>query len=133
MNIKEIKGVESGQGQKLRAAGVGSVEALIERGRTRSDRSKLAEATEIPEREILQWVNRADLMRLKGVGSEYSDLLEATGIDSCLELSHRVPDHLHDKMDETNRTERLVRRIPTASEVERWIVEAKSMARAVEH
>jgi hypothetical protein len=78
-------------------------------------------------------VNRADLMRIKGVGSEYSDLLEAAGVDSCLELSHRVPEHLHQKVEEVNRSEGLVRRLPTVHEVEQWVTAARSMERVIEH
>jgi len=91
MNIDEIEGISTTYGKKLSAVGVGTVEVLLEKGGRRLSREKLAEATGISEKLILEWVNRADLMRIKGVGAEYSDLLEAAGVDSCLELSHRVP------------------------------------------
>ena len=133
MNIEEIEGISTAYGRKLGGVGVGTVEALLEQGGRRVSREKLAEATGISEKLILEWVNRADLMRIKGVGSEYSDLLEAAGVDSCLELSHRVPANLHRKMEEINAARKLVRRMPTESEVAQWVAAAKSMPKVVEH
>jgi predicted flap endonuclease-1-like 5' DNA nuclease len=133
MNIDEIEGISTTYGKKLSAVGVGTVEVLLEKGGRRLSREKLAEATGISEKLILEWVNRADLMRIKGVGSEYSDLLEAAGVDSCLELSHRVPVNLHKKMEEINDARKLVRRLPTETEVTQWVAIAKSMPKVVEH
>ena len=133
MNIEEIEGIGTDYGKKLGAAGVGTVEVLLEKGGRRLSREKLSEATGISEKQILAWVNRADLMRVKGVGSEYSDLLEAAGVDSCLELSHRVPANLHRKMEEINSARKLVRRLPTEHEVTGWVSAAKSMPKVVEH
>jgi hypothetical protein len=133
MRIDEIEGVSGEYGQKLSAAGVGTVESLLDKGAKRRNRHQLAEATGISETLILKWVNRADLMRVKGVGSEYSDLLEAAGVDSPRELSHRAPTHLRHKMDEINTAKKLVRRLPTEAEITAWIAEAKAMPRVVEH
>jgi len=133
MNIEEIEGISTEYGKKLGAAGVGTVEVLLEKGGRRLSREKLAEATGISQKLILEWVNRADLMRIKGVGSEYSDLLEAAGVDSCLELSHRVPNNLFRKMEEINGARKVVRRLPTESEVTQWVEAAKSMPKVVEH
>jgi hypothetical protein len=133
MNIEDIDGIGTDYSKKLGAAGVGTVEVLLEKGGRRLSRGKLSEATGISEKLILEWVNRADLMRIKGVGSEYSDLLEAAGVDSCLELSHRVPANLFRKMEEVNGARKLVRRLPTESEVTQWVDAAKSMPKVVEH
>ena len=133
MNIQEIEGIGDANGKKLNAAGVGTVEALLARGSHRGERQKLAEATGIPEKQILEWVNHADLMRIKGVGSEYSDLLEAAGVDSCAELSRRAPVNLVQKMGEVNAARKLVRRLPTEQEVAEWVASARGMPRVVEH
>jgi hypothetical protein len=133
MNIEEIEGISTAYGRKLGAAGVGTVETLLDKGGRRLSRGKLADDTGISEKLILEWVNRADLMRIKGVGSEYSDLLEAAGVDTCLELSHRVPANLHRKMEEINSARKLVRRMPTETEVTQWVEAAKSMPKVVEH
>lgn len=133
MKIEEIEGLSGTYGQMLSGAGVSTVESLLDKGGKKRSRKALAEATGISETMILKWVNRADLMRVKGIGSEYSDLLETVGVDSPQELSHRVAGHLHSKMEEVNTAKKLVRRVPTEAEITTWISEAKAMPRMVEH
>ena len=129
--VIDIESIGPAYAAKLEAAGVGTVEALLSRGGSPKGRKDLAEATSIDQAKILEWVNRADLMRIKGVGSEYSDLLEAAGVDTVKELATRRPDNLHAKMLETNDQKKLVRRPPTAADVEKWVAEAKSLPPAV--
>jgi hypothetical protein len=133
MKIEEIEGIDAAYSKKLGAASVGTVEVLLEKGSRRLSREKLAGATGISEKLILEWVNRADLMRIKGVGPEYSDLLEAAGVDSCLELSLRLPANLLKKMEAINCALRLVDRLPTETEVSQWVAVAKAMPKVVEH
>jgi predicted flap endonuclease-1-like 5' DNA nuclease len=102
MNVEEIEGVGKTYANKLKTAGISTVEELLQKSGKKGGRQGLAQATGISERDILEWVNRADLIRVKGVGSEFSDLLEAAGVDSCTELAHRTPAHLHAKMAEVN-------------------------------
>lgn len=129
--IIEIEGIGDTFAAKLEAAGVATVEALLEKGGSASGRKALAEATGLSTDRILEWVNRADLMRIKGVGSEYSDLLEAAGVDTVKELATRRPDNLHAKLAEVNEAKSLVRRVPTQNEVEAWVAEAKTLPPAV--
>lgn len=129
--IEEIEGIGPVYGGRLSDAGIPTVEALLEQGGTPRGRKTIAEATGIDATHILDWVNRADLMRVNGVGSEYADLLENSGVDSVKELSHRRPDNLHAKMLEVNEEKHLVRRTPALSEVERWVAEAKTLPGAV--
>lgn len=131
MNVVEIEGVGPAGAEKLAAAGVKTTEALLAKGGSPNGRKDLAAATGIDEKKILQWVNRSDLMRVKGVGSEYSDLLEAAGVDTVKELAMRRADNLQAKMTELNDQKKLVRRVPTLSEVEAWITHAKTLPAAV--
>jgi predicted flap endonuclease-1-like 5' DNA nuclease len=133
MNIEDIEGIGKVYGDKLTAVGVKTVEELLEQGAKPRGREKLVDSTGISHKLILKWVNRADLYRLKGVGQEYSDLLEASGVDSPLELSHRVPKNLHTKMEEVNSSKKLVRRVPTLADVQTWVAEAKALPKVVEH
>jgi predicted flap endonuclease-1-like 5' DNA nuclease len=94
---------------------------------------RLPDESGIDERKLLEWVNHADLMRIKGVGSEYSDLLEAAGVDSVPELANRNAENLLAKMAEVNAAKKLVRRDPSLSEVQRWVAEAKTLDRIVTH
>lgn len=125
--IIEIEGIGEVFAAKFQAAGITSVEALLERGASRKGREEVATATGIETGRILEWVNRADLMRIKGVGSEYSDLLEAAGVDTVKELATRNAANLFAKLEEVNAAKKLVRRTPTAPEVEKWVDEAKTL------
>lgn len=125
--IIEIEGIGEVFAAKLEGVGVPTVEALLQQGGTPGGRKALAEKTELSTDRILEWVNRADLMRIKGVGSEYSDLLEASGVDTVKELAMRRPDNLQAKMVEVNEAKKLVRRVPTLNEVDAWVGEAKTL------
>ncbi len=125
--IDTIEGLSHRQATKLRKARVRTTEALLKTGATRRGRRELAAASDLPERSILGWVNRADLMRVQGVGEEYSDLLEAAGVDTIKELRRRNPRNLLGRMIEVNKKKRLVRRLPTEAMVERWVDHAKSL------
>ncbi len=82
---------------------------------------------------LLNWVNMADLARIKGVGEEYSELLHQAGVDTVVELAKRVPANLHAKLTETANQKNLVRAVPSLSQVEKWVAEAKTLPRVIEH
>ncbi|MDY7026097.1 MAG: DUF4332 domain-containing protein [Pseudomonadota bacterium] len=131
--ITEIEGIGEAQGAKLQAAGIKTVEALLEQCCGKSARAKLAEETGISEKLILSWVNRADLTRIKGVSTQYADLLEASGVDTVPELKMRKPENLHAKMAEVNEAKKLVRQVPGLSQVESWVEQAKTLEKKVTH
>lgn len=128
-----IEGIGPVYEQKLQEAGVKTIEALLERGATPQGRKELAEGTGIGDERILDWVNRADLFRIKGVGEEYSDLLEAAGVDTVVELSRRNAENLYAKLTEVNAEKELVRRLPTLSQVGNWIEQAKELPRKINY
>jgi predicted flap endonuclease-1-like 5' DNA nuclease len=129
--LEEIEGIGATQAKKLEQAGVKKVEELLEKGTTPKGRQDLAEATGISAKLILRWVNMADLFRIKGVGEEYADLLEAVGVDTVKELAQRKAENLHAKMAEVNEQKKLVRAVPALSQVEQWIAQAKELPRVV--
>lgn len=131
--LVSIEGVGDVLAKKLIEAGVRTAEALLDKGATSKGRKALAEASGISEKSILEWVNRVDLARIKGVGSEFSDLLEAVGVDTVPELSHRVPENLLAKMVAVNTEKKLVRRLPTLNQVTDWVAQAKALPRVVEY
>jgi predicted flap endonuclease-1-like 5' DNA nuclease len=133
VNVEDIEGIGPAYAQKLKEAGVGTVSALLENGATRALRDGLAETTGIAQKKILEWVNHADLMRVKGIGAEYSDLLEAAGVDSVAELAQRNAANLMQKLTETNTAKALVRALPTQEQVAGWIEQAKTLPRVVSH
>jgi predicted RecB family nuclease len=123
-SIDTIEGISHKQATALRKARIRTVEALLKKGSTRKGRREIAAATTISEKLVLEWVNRADLMRVRGVGEEYSDLLEAAGVDTVKELRRRNAGNLLAAMVAINAKERLVRRLPTEAMVLRWVEHA---------
>lgn len=126
-NIATIEGIGPVYAEKLAAAGIKTVEALLDAAKDPKGRQTLAEATGIDASRILKWANMADLMRIKGVGEEYSELLEAAGVDTVKELKHRNAENLHAKMEEINEAKKLVRQTPSLKSVGEWIEQAKTL------
>jgi predicted RecB family nuclease len=126
-----VEGIAETYKAKLQVVGVGTVEALLERGASPKGRAEMAEATGISDKLILKWVNHADLFRIKGVAGEYAELLEAAGVDTVPELAQRNAGNLHSKLVETNAAKHLVRQVPSQKQVETWIAEAKELPRIV--
>jgi predicted flap endonuclease-1-like 5' DNA nuclease len=127
--IKEIEGIGETYAPKLQSVGIKTVAELLERGKTPKGRKELAEDTGISEKLILKWVDMSDLFRIKGIGPEYSELLEKAGVDTVKELRHRVPEHLHAKLKEANTMtgKRLVRALPGLKAVQAWVEAAKQL------
>jgi len=131
--IEDVEGIGPTYGEKLRAAGVMNTDQLLAAGKTMKGRAALAQKTGISEAQILKWVNMVDLYRIKGVGSEFSELLEASGVDTVKELKHRVAANLVQKMNEVNAQKKLTRRVPTETVVTDWIEQARKLPAAVEY
>jgi len=122
-----IEGIGETYAGKLAEAGISTTQGLLKAGATPKGRKALFEKTGINEKLILEWVNLADLFRIKGVGEEYSDLLEAAGVDTVKELRNRNPVNLFEALKATNDKEHLVRRIPSLAAVKTWVEHAKSL------
>ncbi|MDH3192361.1 MAG: DUF4332 domain-containing protein, partial [Nitrosopumilus sp.] len=133
LKITEIEGIGPAYAEKLESAGVKNSDHLLDTGKTPKGRKNLAEKTGISSKLILEWVNLCDLIRIKGVGEEYSDLLEEAGVDTVVELSNRNAENLQKKMLEVNNKKNLVKRTPRLNEVESWISQAKNLPRKVEY
>ena len=131
--ITEIEGIGAKFADQLRGCGVRTCGSLLDKGATKKGRKLLAEETGISEKLILEWVNRADLMRVNGVSRQYSDLLEAAGVDTVKELRRRNAENLAEKMLEVNEARNLVRRPPSAKVVAKWITAAADMDVVVTH
>jgi len=131
--ITDIEGIGEAYAVKLRQAGVSTTESLLQKGGTPKGRQELAKATGFSTKMILNWVNRADLYRVNGIGAQYSDLLEAAGVDTVPELATRKPEALLEALTKVNEKKNLVNLMPGLSRVEAWVKQAKSLKRAVEY
>ncbi|SON54836.1 Pathogenicity locus [Hartmannibacter diazotrophicus] len=125
--ISKIEGIGPKYSAVLASVGVATTGKLLDRAKDPKGRKELAEASGLDEGQILKWANMADLMRVKGVGEEYSELLEAAGVDTVKELRHRNAENLTAKMVEVNAERKLVRQLPSGKLVEAWVEQAKTM------
>ena len=133
MRIIDIQGIGPAYADKLAKVGIRTTDALLKEGATPDGRKKISDSVGISHDLILKWVNMADLYRIKGIGSQYSELLEAAGVDTVVELSKRVADHLNGKMIEINQAKNLINGMPGIKRIQRWIEQAKKLPRVVSY
>ncbi len=133
MRIIDLQGIGPAYAEKLTKVGIRTTNALLEEGCSPQGRQQIAQATGISHELILKWVNMADLYRIKGIGSQYSELLEAAGVDTVVELSKRVAEHLNSKMVEVNQAKNLTNGVPGLKRIQNWIEQAKALPRVVSY
>lgn len=131
--IDQIEGIGPVSAEKLGTAGIKSTDDLLKMCCDAKGRKSTAEKTGLGENQLLKWTNMADLMRISGVGEEYSELLEAAGVDTVKELRNRRADNLASKMSEINKLKKLTRTVPSEKQVARWVEQAKSMEAVITH
>ena len=131
--LSEIEGIGATYQAKLEAEGITTVEKLLDSCCEKKMRTEIANKTEVSEKLILNWVNRADLSRVKGISTQYADLLECAGVDTVPELAQRNTENLHTKMQEINVEKKLVRQVPGLNQVVDWVAQAKQLPRKVNY
>ncbi len=129
--IIDIEGIGEVYTEKLAGIGITTTQALLKRGSTPKGRQEIAESGDISGKLVLEWVNRADLFRIKGVAEEYSDLLEVAGVDTVPELAQRNPENLYNALAEANAAKKVVRRLPSKAQVADWVAQAKDLPREI--
>lgn len=125
--LLDVEGIGPVYAEKLAASGLQTTDHLLEHGGTKSGRAKLAESTGISGHLILKWVNHSDLFRIKGIAGQFAELLEASGVDTVKEFSHRVPENLHKKLEEVNAEKKLTHRVPSLSELTDMVAQAQKL------
>ncbi len=131
--INLIEGIGDAYCAKLNEAGIVSVEQMLDACKTRQDRKALAAKSGVTEEQVLLWANHADLFRIKGVSSQYADLLEAAGVDTVKELAQRNPENLTERMEKLNEEKHLVRTVPYLKMVRKWVAQAQELPRILEY
>jgi predicted flap endonuclease-1-like 5' DNA nuclease len=131
--IEDIEGIGPVRAEKFRGAGIKDTDSLLAGCQTRQQRDALAEATGMPAAQLLKFANMADLYRVPGIGSEFAELLEVAGVDTVPELAQRNPANLAEALLAANTAKNLTRRVPSETEVAKWVQQAKSLPRALEY
>ena len=132
-SLIKIEGIGEKYATKLKMVGISTTETLLDKGKTPEGRQTISKKSGITKTLILEWVNLADLFRIKGVGEEYSDLLEEAGVDTVVELSQRNPANLYEKVVEVNKKKKLVRKLPTQDQISDWVKQAMKLPRVVSY
>ncbi|MBQ7157445.1 MAG: DUF4332 domain-containing protein [Bacteroidaceae bacterium] len=125
--IIDVEGIGPAYAAKLEAAGIKTTDEYLQKCAAPAGRKALAEETGISPKLILTWANHADLFRINGIAGQFAELLEAAGVDTVKELKHRVPANLHPKLIEINEQKNLCNRVPSVSELEKMIAQAKDL------
>jgi hypothetical protein len=131
--LETVEGIAGFYAGRLRDAGIATTGALLTAGAFPRGRDDIAERTGISGKLVLEWVNHVDLFRIKGVGEEYADLLEEAGVDTVPELAQRNADNLYAKLQQVNLERNLVRRLPSQSQVQDWVEQAKVLPRVIQY
>jgi predicted flap endonuclease-1-like 5' DNA nuclease len=132
-SLATVNGVGLKGAPKLRAAGIRTTHSLLGKGATRQGRKEISEQSGLTETQVLQLVNHADLFRIRGAGREYVELLEAAGVATVVDLSLRAAESLHQRLVKVNQKRKLVRKVPTLTQVRTWVASAKLLPRAVKY
>jgi predicted flap endonuclease-1-like 5' DNA nuclease len=132
-NVKQIEGIGITYGDRLAALDIHTTTDLLTKGSTKSGRQHIAEKAAIPESLVLTWVNHADLMRIDGVAGHFSELLEASGVDTVKEFAQRNAGNLYEKMLEVNNQYGFTGRVPSVETLSQMIEQAKKMDQQVFH
>ena len=132
-NVINVEGIGLIYAETLKKIGIETTNDLLLAGTTPQDREELAKKTGVSPNLILEWVNLVDLLRIKGVGEEYSDLLEEAGVDTVVELAKRNPEKLYNRMKQINEEKNLVNKVPFLSDVFSWVEQARALPRKVEY
>lgn len=125
--ISRINGIGAPIADRLKRLRIRTTSRLLEATRNAKGREQLAEIVGLDRKRILGWANKADMMRIKGIGEDYAELLAAAGVDTVRELRHRNPKKLAQAMAQANTQRKLVRFLPGDKAIERWIAQAKAL------
>lgn len=131
--LEEIKGMTAAYAKALRDAGIEDSDAFLDAAKTPASRRKLAEESKVPYDDVLSLANRADLMRVNGIGEKYGDLLEIAGVDTVPELAQRNSENLRKALEEANNKKELIKALPAVSAIEGWVAQAKKLGRRLEY
>lgn len=131
--IEDIEGIGPAYAEKLATVGIKNTDAFLTHCADRKGRKRVAKDADLSEKHLLKWANLADLMRISGIGPQFSELLEAAGVDTVKELRNRNAENLAAKMKEVQQEKKLTRTAPGVSTVSRWVARAKEMDPVISH
>ena len=125
--IEAIEGIGPGFGGKLRADGIDTTEKLLEACSTDAGIAKVCACVDLDENTVRNWATMADLMRIKGLGGQWAELMWRSGISSVQDLASQEVAPLRLRFREVNDAEHRVAELPGENRVTSFIDQAKSL------
>jgi hypothetical protein len=126
--LKDAYWIETRYRNELPKVGATSLDDLLSRTKEKWERDELALRLLVSKEELIHWVEKAQLVRLKGLGVENLRLLEGAGVHSVSDLATEDTERLHQRMEEIYQG----RRIPKKSKIRIWIKEAIKKVKSYE-
>jgi len=130
--LSTIPGMEPEPQSRLESEGITTTYQLLARTATKEERAELAQKIGMTTNMLRMLVDRADLMRLQGVGPDVATMLEEAGVNGCKDLQHRNPEHLYATLTKAQETGKTVSRPPTLEQITQWIADAMTVVAATQ-
>lgn len=125
--VEDIEGIGQGFGRRLRAEGIDTTHKLLLTVLDADGRQKVCAACDVDEKTAMSWATMADLMRVPGIGGQWSELLWRCGINDVPSLARQEAAPLLHRMKSVNTEEHRVAELPGEHRVSHWIDEAGRM------
>ena len=126
--LEEIpQAIPAADAAKLKAAGVPTTFALLEKAADTRSRKSLAKETKISERMLEGWVQMADVLRVKGIGPDVARLLAAVGVKTVAQLRGSDATKLEADILKVNEKAQLSKNPPSKEHLAAWIGQAKEL------
>jgi len=119
--LEDAYWIEPRYRRELPRIGITSLDDLISKTREKDERDELALRLLIPKEVLVQWVKKARLVQLKGMGVENLRLLERVGIESIDAFAREDPESLYDKIEQAPQE----RASPRKAMIRIWVREAR--------
>ncbi len=125
--VETIEGIGAGFGNKLKADGITTTEALLELCASDAGVDRLCKCVDLDEATVRNWGTMADLMRIKGLGGQWAELMWRAGVSNVQDLAKQDIVPLRAKMREVNDAEHRVAELPGEKRVTKFIEDAAQL------
>jgi predicted flap endonuclease-1-like 5' DNA nuclease len=123
--IESIEGIGAGFGKRLRADGIDTTEKLLALCATDDGVAQVCKCVDLDEGTVRNWGTMADLMRIKGLGGQWAELMWRAGVKNVQDLAAQEVEPLRARFREVNEAENRVAELPGESRVTKFIEQAK--------
>jgi len=125
--IEEVEGIGASYAKKLRQLDVSTTQQLLDRCMDQESRMDVAQHVGIEDFVVQKWASMSDLMRVGGIEGQFAELMAYAGIESTQVLATQIPHKLEQLLQETNSTQKRVKKLPDIHVIDLMIRQAKAL------